>query len=389
MTRVRLVFSALSTAARNENVRRVELAWGAAIAAEWAHFVALGVFAYEHGGASAVGIAGLVRLLPAAVIAPFAASLGDRFRRERFLLAMLVAGAAALAGSAAAAYAGSFTLVLVFAAFLGVSSTLVRPALQALLPSLAHTPEELIAANGASSTVEGAGARRTGPRRRARLAHERQRRLPRRRRSVLLAAAALLGRVRIEGRPEVGVAVESERVRRLVVAGFRALAALPEGAPALTGLAASQAFVRGCLNVLIVVLVFRELDGGAAEVGYLTAAMGAGGLIGAIGSMTLGARRLAVVFGIALVFWGLPIALLAPVPYFATALFLLAIIGAANTVEDVAVITLLQRTVPDELLTRVLGVFWGLAMGGVAIGSIAAPALVEAVGAGPPSSPSG
>ena len=108
MTRVRLVFSALSTAARNENVRRVELAWGAAIAAEWAHFVALGVFAYEHGGASAVGIAGLVRLLPAAVIAPFAASLGDRFRRERFLLAMLVAGAAALAGSAAAAFAGSF-----------------------------------------------------------------------------------------------------------------------------------------------------------------------------------------------------------------------------------------------------------------------------------------
>ena len=28
---------------------------GAAIAAEWAHFVAFGVFAYEHGGASGVG----------------------------------------------------------------------------------------------------------------------------------------------------------------------------------------------------------------------------------------------------------------------------------------------------------------------------------------------
>jgi hypothetical protein len=60
------VVSALAAAARNDNVRRVQLAWGAAIAAEWAHFVALGVFAYEHGGTAAVGLAGLVRLLPAA-----------------------------------------------------------------------------------------------------------------------------------------------------------------------------------------------------------------------------------------------------------------------------------------------------------------------------------
>src|SRR5882672_7403892 len=95
------VVSALGTAVRNENVRRVELAWGASIAAEWAYFVALGVFAYQQGGASAVGIAGLVRLLPAAVVAPFAASLGDRFRRERFLLALMLLGSAALAGSAA------------------------------------------------------------------------------------------------------------------------------------------------------------------------------------------------------------------------------------------------------------------------------------------------
>ena len=93
----------------------------------------------RRGGPSAVGVAGLVRLLPAAVVAPFASSLGDRFRRERFLLAMLVLGAAALGASAAAAFAGNTALVFVFAAVLGVSSTLVRPALQALLPSLART----------------------------------------------------------------------------------------------------------------------------------------------------------------------------------------------------------------------------------------------------------
>jgi hypothetical protein len=55
-------------------------------------------------------------------------------------------------------------------------------------------------------------------------------------------------------------------------------------------------------------------------------------------------------------------------------------VGAANSVEDVAAYTLIQRVVPDEVLTRALGVFWGLAMGGVAIGSIAAPLLLEAIG---------
>jgi hypothetical protein len=70
-------------------------------------------------------------------------------------------------------------------------------------------------------------------------------------------------------------------------------------------------------------------------------------------------------------------------PYFGAALVLLAIVGAANSFEDVAVFTLLQRLVPNQMLTRVLGLVWGLAMGGVAIGSIAAPALVRAVGPRP------
>jgi hypothetical protein len=69
------ILKPLAAAARNADIRRVELAWGAAVAAEWSHFVALGVYAYEDGGATAVGVAGLVRLLPAAVVAPFAASL--------------------------------------------------------------------------------------------------------------------------------------------------------------------------------------------------------------------------------------------------------------------------------------------------------------------------
>jgi len=151
---MRRAIQALSGASgiwRNRELRRAELGWGAAIVAEWMHFVALGVFAYEAGGPLAVGIAGLVRLLPAALLAPFAAALGDRFRRERFLVANALVGAAALAGSAAAfALGGNEILVIGLAAPVGVASTLVRPALQALLPSLARNPAELIASNSAT-----------------------------------------------------------------------------------------------------------------------------------------------------------------------------------------------------------------------------------------------
>ena len=37
--------------------------------------------------------------------------------------------------------------------------------------------------------------------------------------------------------------------------------------------------------------------------------------------------------------------------------------------------------IPDDVLARVLGVIWGLAMGAVALGSIAATAIVDLTGA--------
>ena len=115
------------------------------------------MFAYDHGGSTAVGVAGLVRLLPAAVIAPFASTLGDRFRRERYLLAVVLLGAAALVVSAAGALLDDRIIVFAAGAAVGICSTLFRPALVSLLPSLARTARELIAANGATSTIESLG----------------------------------------------------------------------------------------------------------------------------------------------------------------------------------------------------------------------------------------
>src|SRR5204862_2093226 len=202
------------------------------IAAEWSHFVALGVFAYEQGGTAAVGIAGLVRLLPAAAVAPFAASLGDRFRRERFLLALTLLGAGALAASAAAASADNRVLVFACASVVGLSATLIRPALQALLPSLARTPEELIASNGATSTIESLGTL-VGPLLAGVLVSLTSV-------GVVFAvgavavglAAALLTRVEVEGRMPA-VEVEDPRTLRQLAAGLEAIARGP--GPRLVG----------------------------------------------------------------------------------------------------------------------------------------------------------
>src|ERR671935_336011 len=68
----------------NPNLRRLELAWAASIIATWAYGVTLVVFAYDHGGASGVGLVGVLRWVPAAVVTPFAGLWADR--RDRKLL---------------------------------------------------------------------------------------------------------------------------------------------------------------------------------------------------------------------------------------------------------------------------------------------------------------
>jgi len=372
--------SELAALARNENLRRVELAWGASIAAEWTHFVALGVFAYNAGGASAVGIAGLIRMLPAALVAPFAATLGDRFRRERFLVVVSLAGSAALGGSAAAYFVSrSELIVFALAAVVGVTSTIFRPALQATLPSLARTPQELIASNGATSTFESLGTL-LGPLVAGILVTVADAGVVFLVASgALLVAAGLLQRVEVEGRIQATAPEEMPRPRELLAGGFRAVVSEPK-TRLLVFLTTAQSFVRGALNVLIVVGAFRVLGAGAGAVGYLTAAVGVGGLVGAFGALSLKGRQLAVPFGVSLIFWGFPIALIPAWPRVAVAFLLLAVVGAANSVEDVAVFTLLQRVIPDDVLTRVLGIVWGLAMGAIAIGSVAATGIVALVG---------
>jgi MFS family permease len=357
------------TVLRNPSLRRVELAYAASISAEWASVVALTVFAYETDGALGVGILGAVRMFPAAVATPFAAVVGDRFRREYVLLALELASALTLAGAAVAFFAGRSTVaVYALAGVLAVLSTLLRPTLSALLPSLATTPEELIASNGVSLTTESLGTLLGPALAGVLVAAVDAGTVFATFAATCLVAAVLLAGVHVEGRI-VQPGPAGRPLGEDLLAGFRAVARDP--APRLlVALMGAQTVVRGALNVLIVVTAFRLLHAGAGWVGFITAALGAGGLAGAFASVTLAGRSLARPFGLGLVLWGLPIALLAVWTNNVSALLLVAVVGIGNSLEDVAGLTLLQRLVADDVLARALGVLWGVAMAGVGVGSI-------------------
>jgi len=362
---------------RNPNIRRIEGAWAASIIAHWAYGIALAVFAYREGGAAAVGLVGLVRFLPSAVASPFAAMLGDRYRRERVIVTAELTRATLLTLTfVVVATDGPVALVFVLAGLVAVAYSAVRPAQAALLPSLARNPRELTAANVTSSTIESLGIfggpaiggillAATSP-------------------DVVFAAAAasfllaafLVSRVRVDAPPE-----RAERRGGAVqefAAGFVTLAREP-GLRVLVVLLASQTLVAGVLNVLIVVSALQLLDLGEQGVGFLNSAIGIGGLVGALVSAALIGRRLTTNFLIGILLWGVPIALIGAIPEPVPALLFLAVVGLGNTLVDVSAYTLLQRAVPDEVLARVFGAVQGLWVGTIGVGAIIAPLLIAAL----------
>jgi CRP-like cAMP-binding protein len=362
---------------KNPNIRRLEGAWAVSIITYWAYGIALAVFAYEEGGAAAVGLVGLVRFIPSAIASPFTAMLADRYRRQIVIVVAELLRASFVALTVVVLVLdGPFALVLVLSTLVAIVNSAEGPAESALLPTLAETPRELTAANVVSSTIESLGIF-GGPAIGGLL-------LAATSAEVVFAAAAvaftlsafLVSRVRVEGkqeRPEqTGGAI------REFTAGFVTLAREP-GLRVLVGLLVAQTLVAGALNVLIVVSALRLLDLGEEGVGFLNSAVGIGGLVGAVVSAALIGRRLTSNFLVGILLWGLPIALIGVFPEPVPALIFLAVVGLGNTLVDVSAFTLLQRAVPDEVLARVFGAVQALWVGAIGIGAIIAPLLIAAL----------
>ena len=367
---------------RDPNLRRVEIAFLGYNMTEYATWIAILVYAYSRGGATAAGLAALVQLIPSGIVAPFAAFAGDRFRRDRVLLAGYAIQAVSLAAAAVAlALHLSLIVTLGVATVAAVSLTFTRPAQASLLPGITRSAEDLTAANAVTGLAESAGIflgpfvaglllNRFGPASVYAVF------------AVVSAFGALLvARLSVEqvAAPPAERISAGDVVRETLV-GFRVLRR--ERTAGLLVLALSAVVVVvGALDVLFVALAIDVLGKGEGWAGYLNSAFGLGGIVGATLSVALvGRRRLMppLVQGSAM--FGVPIGVVGVAPSVLAAPVLFAATGAGRSVASVAGNTLLQRTTPDDVLSRVFGVYEGIAMFALAVGSVGASSLVVVLG---------
>jgi MFS family permease len=373
------------TVSGNPGLLRVELAFVGFNVAEWATWVSILAFAYGVGGAAATGLVALVQLVPAALVAPLAAIAGDRYRRERVLLAGYVAQALSMTATATALLAEApVPLVYGLAALSATSITITRPAQNALLPSLARTTDELTAANVASSWTESVSVL-GGPALAAVLLGVSGPGAVFAVMAAVLACSGLLVtgvETAAEPRPAPGGEGRAgwlAGVLRTALGGFTTLAR--ERLPRLSvGLLTAQYLMVGVLDVLLVVLAFEVLDIGSAGVGLLNSAVGAGAIAGSALTVLLVGRRLVVPIVIGFACWGLALGAVGLLPSRAVVPVLLAVAGAGGILTEVAGRLLLQRSAPNEVLSRVFGVLEGLSMAAIGVGSAIVPAAINRFG---------
>lgn len=382
-----LGLATLREALRSVGMRRVLWAYLGFATTEWAAWVAVLIYAYRVGGATATGAIAVAQLVPAAIVAPLGSSLSERLSRSRALVLAygLLAASMGLLWIATTAGVATWAFVLM-AVLASCAVTLCRPAHFAALPRLARSAEQLVVANSASSTLEGVGTF-LGP--------------------LLVGVGVWLG-----GLSSVFAAlfvVEAVAATAILLTSFdlvaevgsvneradgeswlsllrsagqavRELRRLP-GASTLLLLVGAQFVIIGMLDVLGVVLPQEVFHTGAGGASLVIGAGGVGALVGAMATVVL-VGRAAMTPAFLLGFFGTSIALglVAIAPTLAFAVGLVGLSGFFRAFIDVAGRTLLQRTVDESVLVRVFGVQESVLMAGLAIGSAIAPLAVTWLG---------
>jgi MFS family permease len=367
---------------RDPKLGRLQLAFLGFNMTEYASWIAILVYAYGRGGAGAVGLISTVQLVPAGLIAPFGAFAADRFRRDRVLLVAYLVQAVAL-GLVAAALASEapFVLIMASAVVYAVSFTFIRPTQAAILPSLADTPGKLTAANSVSTLAESAGAVAgpllaglmlglSGPALVFGVFGV-----------VTFAEAALVARPSLPPssvRPRLPMTAGD--VVRESLGGFRTLNRDRRAGLLVLTLALGYA-VLASLDVLFVAVAIDLLGKGESWAGYLNAAAGIGGLVGAVATVSLVGRQRLVPFlegGTGVL--GASVAMVGVIASSASAPLLFGVAGAGGSVSWMAGSTLLQRAAPEDVLARVFGILEGLGTFGAALGVTGTAVLIGLFG---------
>jgi predicted MFS family arabinose efflux permease len=391
LIRLDALLAVFRRAFENPTLRRVGFAYALFAASEFGIWIALLVFAYGHGGASAGTSIVLIQLVPCMVLGPFIGALVDRRRPSRVLRVGYGLQALSMAAIAVAIAAGAPTFVVfVLAPLTSISLTMTRSPQAALLPAIVRTPDELTAANVMTGWTDGA-ASLVGP--------------------VLVgilltasgtaaaagatAAMSALALVLVIGVTGPAPAVPlvhgesepgSERAsRRAPLADVRqSVRTIRAGAgsnvtrtlrdPHIAVLLALHTFyfvLIGALDLLCVVLAVDLLHMGPGGAAFLNGAFGAGALCAAFFTAFLvGRRHLANTLTGTLFVAVLALALIGAIPRVGVALVLIGTVGLAGAVFDTTGRTLLQRSAPADAIAGTFSILESLMDFGLALGVI-------------------
>jgi MFS family permease len=359
---------------------------------DWLYIVAIFVVIYrETNDPAAVGAFGAVRMIPYVLLSIPAGLAADRFDRRLVLLVTdLLRGSVMLVLAVLVATNGPVLLIVAFAMVAASGSTFFYPAMGAYLPSLAADERQLGPANSAFASL-GNLSFIIGPAIGG----------------LLIAAGGLVLAFVLNAASFLVIATIlwtlppsiAKAGAQAAVAGDEA-SRPEESAPApaaprpalssiprrpITGLALIQVvvgFMDGGLQALTIILAVSVLHAGEQANGYLNAAIGVGGLAGAIVSGVLVLRRrLASPMLIGAVLAAAGVAALGGIPVLAIALVAIGVCAAGSILLDVILTTIFQRLVPDELRGRAFGLLMTLNTLSGATGAFVLPVILATLGA--------
>jgi predicted MFS family arabinose efflux permease len=142
-----------------------------------------------------------------------------------------------------------------------------------------------------------------------------------------------------------------------------------------------NAMVFGMPRALFPALATTVFGGGAATLGFLYAAPGAGALVGALTTGWVGRiQRQGLAIIVAVIGWGLAVTCFGLVSWLPLALVLLAAAGWADVISAVFRSTIIQLAVPDALRGRLAGLQIAVVTGGPRLGDLESGVVATAFG---------
>ena len=412
------MLAAYRTIASNRNLVRLFLGEFISGIGDWLYLVALLVIVYrETSDPLLLGIVGGARIIPYILLSVPAGILIDRIDRRLILIITDIIRGLAMLGLAAVAFLhGPVWLIVGLAIFATCFAVFFRPSIGAYLPSLVRNEQELGPANSVFATL-GEITFIIGPAIGGLIIAATDLGW-----AFVINAVSFLGPVLVlwslpPNRPGARAEEAPEEPAATSMATPAATPAAPDAASPVTtpapdaaSLVATPAapdaaspitirsilrpvlgiavldvvagFFWGGLSVALVILAVERLDAGEDATGYLWAAVGVGGVVGAVASswvtlrpnlgsaMVIGAAVLSVGF----IFLGL-------VTDLALALVAMVVIATGALLAEVVNTTVLQRIVPDAIRGRTLGVLQTATTLTYASGSFLVPILLGTLGA--------